>query len=152
MLDATLLDSNNERRSGSSTSLTSADSVLQWLGVEWQEHTEEEDEDDIEEEDTVEGELDGTWNNTSWVGSLSNGDTDQLGTQIREDGGCHGTPSGKETTSSALHEVWVESTWVFPVLETSSGQWSTTRNQDQAQQDEAENDDDLDTGQPLYTC
>jgi hypothetical protein len=58
-IDATNNDGNNERR-GSGGSATILVTIKQSLGVVWNEHSKEEDENHIEKEDTIEGKLDGS--------------------------------------------------------------------------------------------
>lgn len=46
--------------------------------VVWNDHAEKEDREDVEEENSEEGEFDGTRDGLSWVLGFTNSDTDQL--------------------------------------------------------------------------
>jgi len=53
--------------------------LLQVWGVVWDKHSEEENQNDVEEKDSVEGELDGAGDDLSWVGGFSDSYTYQFG-------------------------------------------------------------------------
>lgn len=75
------LDGNDEWRSGGCATSV-CDTLGQLFRVERNKHSEEENKNDVEQQDAVEGELDGTRDDLSWVGSLSDSNSDQFGAKI----------------------------------------------------------------------
>lgn len=93
-LDATDLDCNNER-AGSSRG-TCCRGGQQLRGVIRYDHTQEEDENDIEEQDSVEGESYGTRDDLSRVLALPYRHTHKFSAEIRKYSSCENTPEAQE--------------------------------------------------------
>lgn len=151
-LDAGSLDGDDEWGSSSRSTLGSGgDGGLEIWVVVWQDHSEEEDQDDVEEEDTVEGKANGLWNDLAWILSLTDGDTDQLNTEVGEDGSGQSSPESEEATSRSGGDVLLERSWVLPVAEALwILVWSTSACKDERNHDKSENDEDLEGGQPEF--
>lgn len=151
-LDTGVLDGDDEWRGSSGCSLRSGgDSGNKTWVVMWKNHSEEEDQHDVEEQDAVEGKTDGSWNDLAWVLGLTNGDTDQFDTEVGEDGGGQHRPESEEATSRALRDVLLERSWVLPVSETLWVLvWTTSACENQGDHDQSENDENLERGQPEF--
>lgn len=145
VLDSGELDGDDEWRGGSRVGSSVGKGEI--LGIVWYEHAEEEDGENVEEEDTVEGELDGAWDGLAWVLSLSNSDTDQFSTEVGKGGSDHSGPDGNEATSMAFLEIWLDWSWVLPVLESLwfGIIWSSTANKNQRENQKGDNGDNLQT-------
>lgn len=99
--DSGELDSNYEWGSGSGIA-TILDCGCKFLGVVWYKHAEEEDKDNVEQEDSVECQLDSAGDDFAWVGSLSDSDTDKLGSEVCEDSSGESSPGSQKSTSSTV--------------------------------------------------
>lgn len=151
-VDTGVLDGDDEWGCSSGCSLGSGrDSGNETWVVVWKDHSEEEDQDDVEEQDAIEGETDGSWNDLAWVLGLTNGDTDQFDTEVGEDGGGQDRPESEEATSWAGRDVLLERSWVLPVSETLwILVWTTSACENQGDHDQSENDENLERGQPEF--
>ena len=151
-VDAGVLDGDDEwGSSGGSTLGSGGNGGRKTWVVMWQDHSKEEDQDDVEEEDTVKGKANGLWNNLAWVLGLTDGDTDQFDTEVGEHGGGQSSPESQEATSWAGSNVLLERSWLLPVTETLwIAIWSTSACKDERDHDKSENDEDLEGGQPEF--
>jgi hypothetical protein len=117
-LDASKPDGDNKGRSRClGTGLV--DSECKFGGVVGNEHAQEENGEAVEEEDSVEGELDGARNRLAGVLCLSDSDTDQFRTEIGEDSVDEGAPETVEFACRAGAFVRLERSRVLVVLESS---------------------------------
>lgn len=151
-VDTGNLDGDDEWRSSSGwTGRSSLVGLNKLWVVVWENHAQEEDQHNVKKQNTVEGKLDGAWDDLAWVLSLTDGDTDKLDTKVSEDSGGKSRPECEEATLGRRlgSDVGCESTWVAPVSETLWILiWASTAGKNQRNHDETENDDDLDGGQP----
>ena len=114
-------------------------------------HSDKEDAADVEDEDTEEGELDGLGDSASGVLCLARRHTNKLGTQVSKGGVDHDGPEGDELGQSLGGDALARSkgTGFVPVLETGGlAIGAAAGSNDDAEQDDAENNDDLGRGQP----
>lgn len=145
--DSRQLDGDDEGRCGSTAVGANGESKL--LVVERNQGSDQEHREHVENEDSVEGQLDGAGDGGTGVLSLTDGHTDQLGTQVGESGGDHGGPEGEESASVAVFDVGVEGTGALPVTETFAVVVRTTaQHEDEGEQDDAEDNHDLKGRQP----
>lgn len=120
-----------------------------FLTVPWDDHTDKEDGQNVEEQDSVEGKLDSARYSAARILSLSDCHTDQLSSEIGE--GCvdHYRPEAKEATCRPSCVLFLERARVFPVAETLAIAVGTTaEGKDQRQEDDTNDSDDLEGGQP----
>jgi hypothetical protein len=116
-----------------------AGSSREGLVIGWDNGTEDEEGDDVEEGDTPEDLLGSLWDGLSWVIRLGGGETDQLSSSESE--GCS-NEDGAETLEAVL-----EGSWVVPVLESEVATvigWDTTAVDDDTKDDETNDSDNLD--------
>lgn len=144
MWDAAELDGDNEgTRGGTGVRLGS---VHELLGVVGDEHAEEEDGEDIEEDDTVECQLNRAGDSLSRVLGLADGHTDELGAEIGEGCADEGGPETKEATSVASVHVGFEGAGALPVAETFAVVvGATAEDEDGRENDEGDDGHDFDT-------
>lgn len=152
VLDAGHFNGDDEGR-GSGGALVAGRTALgggdEDLAVVGHAHSEEEDGEDVEDDDTPEGQLDGAGNVAARVLGFANSDTDQLGSQESEDGSDHGGPDGEETAPAAGGNVGVERARIVPVAETNGVlALDTAAGDADEENEEADDDDDFDRGQP----
>ena len=99
-LDTGELGGDDERGGvGTGTGLVVGEGEL--LGVVGYDHTDEEDTETVEEEDSVEGELDGLGDAASGVLRFACSNTDKLGTKVGKGGVDEHTPETEETSQRA---------------------------------------------------
>jgi hypothetical protein len=110
------LDGNDKGRGGR-TSLGVV-GELELVRVIWNDHAQEEDSQAVEEQDSVEGQLDGTGNRLAGILGLANRYTNQLSSEVGEDGIDQRRPEAVEPASVASVDVLLESAWVLVVFET----------------------------------
>lgn len=114
--------------------------------IRWDNETEDSKGDNVEEGDTPEDLLGSLWNGLSWVGGLSGGKTDQLGSSEGERGGDE---DGAETVETVLEGSTVRtvsvvvSLPVFTTNVTSVVGWDTTAVDDDTSNDETNDSKDL---------
>lgn len=125
------------------------------LGVVGDNHADEEDTEAVEDQDTVEGQLDGLGNAAARVLGLASGDTDQLGTEVGKGGVDHDGPEAEEAARLARDGEVAEShgdgkgTGGVPEAEASRVAVGTAANgDDEREQDDAEDDEYLERRQP----
>ena len=111
-------------------------------------HSDEEHTETVEEEDTVEGKLDGLGDAAARVLGLAGGDTDELGAEVGKGGVDHDGPETEELAGGARHVHLGKGARVAPVLESGGGLGATSGGDDDAEEDDADNDKDLDGGEP----
>lgn len=75
------------------------------LGVVGDDHADEEDAQAVEEEDTVEGELDGAGNRLTGVLGFGDGNTDKFSTKVGKGGVDHARPEAEELASGFVVEI-----------------------------------------------
>lgn len=128
-------------------------------------HSDEEDGETVEEEDSVEGELDGAGHGLAGVLSLSDRYTDELSSKVGKCSVDHAGPETEESSSVASHDIRLEGAVsvseaqrqrgekniprVAPVSETLSVVVRTTaKSENQREEDDSNDDDDLERGKP----
>lgn len=147
-LDTSNLGGDNKGR-GAGTGPALSDSKGQIRRVVRDNHSNEEDTETVEEEDAVEGKVDGLRDAATRVLGLAGCDTDQLSAKVGKSGVDHDGPEAKELTGSTIHVKSGKSAGVRPVLEAGSlSIGATTAGNDQGEKNYANNDNDLDRGQP----
>ena len=108
------------------------------------EHAEKEDGETVEDEDSVEGELDCAGDRFPRILGLTDSYTHKLGTEVGEGSGDEGGPDGEEVARGAGHDVRPNGAGVFPVFEARSFMVGTTAtNEDEREEDETADGDDL---------
>lgn len=106
---------------------------------------------DVEEQDTVEGLLDGSRDSLPRVLGLTNGDTDKFGTHVGEKGEDESIDESTELAEVTSDFVSLESSAVHPVGETDTGLTGDTSEVDnETDEDEAGEGDDLDQREPEF--
>ena len=128
------LDGDDERRSGSTGSSLVCERQL--LGIVGNNHAQEEDRQAVEEQDPVEGKLNGARDGLARVLGFSNGNTDKFSTEVGEDGVDQGTPESVEFTSRATSDEWLERTGVIVVLEASCRTRPSTDSKEEREEDD----------------
>lgn len=146
VLDAGDLDGDNKRRGGRTSGCAVSEGEL--LGVVGDKHAEEEDGQAVEEQDPVEGELDGAGNGLARVLRLTDGHTNQLGTKVGEDGVDQGAPKTVEFASAAFSVGRLKCTRVLVVLETGSRARTSTDSKEKREDNHTDNGNDLYRTQP----
>ncbi|GKT67100.1 hypothetical protein ColTof4_12728 [Colletotrichum tofieldiae] len=161
-LDTSELGSDHEGRGGGAGLGLVGESEV--VGV----HANEKDTQAVEEQDTVEGQLDRTGNGLAGVLGLGDGDTNKLSAQVGEGGVDHAGPETEEAASVASVDVFPEGTGrmlvgvhnsfegckeviprVLPVTEALAVVVRTAaKSQDEREEDDANDGDDLETGKP----
>lgn len=117
--------------------------------VVWHDKTEQENREHVEEDDSVEGELDGAWNRLSWVLCFTNCHTDEFSAQVRENSCDHGSPESVKLACSTGIDIGLEGTWILIVSETGAvAVWSTSEHNDKREQDQAADNQYLDRREP----
>ncbi|KAH3681260.1 hypothetical protein WICPIJ_007784 [Wickerhamomyces pijperi] len=127
---------NDERRSGDV--FTCSTTQQSWV-TRWNQTTDNNNSDNVEEQDSPEDQLRGSGN--SLTVSLDGDDT-QFGTTERE-------PSRNQSGADTFQHRLDKGTWIMPVLGpnvTGSVVWTTTANQDDGDDNEDENSSDFDDG------
>jgi hypothetical protein len=102
-------------------------------------HAEEEDAQDVEEENSVKGKLNGARNCLAGILGLANCHTNEFGSEIGKDGVDERRPESIKLPGGAFSDVGSKCPWAFPVFET-SGRARTCAN---SEQESEENDTDL---------
>lgn len=97
-----------------------AGSSLQRIAVVWNAHAEQNDAGDVEDADTPERELDGAWDVATRVLCFADSHTDQLRSEVRENGGDHALPHRCEASQGSGSHVFSEGSRVVPVAEATS--------------------------------
>ena len=121
----------------------------QALGVVGDQGADKQNADHVEEQDTVEGELDGARDRLAWVLGLADGHSDQFGTQISECGRDHGRPKGIKTARGRILNIPVERTGLLPVPEALAVViGAAAQHQNEGEQNQTDNDDHFEGGQP----
>lgn len=118
--------------------------------IVWKDHSEQENQDHIEEQDPVECESDGTRNDLARILGLSNRYTDQFDAEICKDCCGQNGPESEETPGIIVScDVPIKSSGILPI---SKALWimvrAATTSKNQTEQNETEDHDDLDTGKP----
>ena len=148
MPDVGELDGNDERRGrGFGSSFVGKTKLL---GVVGNNHAQEEDGKAVEEQDSVEGELDGARNRLAWVLSLTDSDTDEFGTKVGKDGVDQRAPEAVELAGVAFGNVWLERTGLVVVLEAGCLARADTDREEEGEDDNADNGNDLDRAEPEF--
>jgi hypothetical protein len=122
MLDTSKSDGKNEGRSGRFNSILVCE--LELLGIVWDEHAQEEDRQTVEEQNPVEGELDGARNRLARILGFTDSHTDQLSTKVGEDGIDQRRPETIESARVTLGDVFPESPGLVVVLKASCVSWT----------------------------
>lgn len=147
VFDAGFIDSDNEGRSGGGALVSCGATLVcinEFWAVVWHAHSEQKHREDVEHNDTPEGQLDGTRNVAARVLGLSNGDTDKFGSEEGEDSRDHGGPNSKEATSRASGCVRLERARGFPVPKPNrSVPWNATGGDADHENEQSNDDDDL---------
>lgn len=155
-----LLHSNHKWRCSSRALGLGSESQV--LGVIRNQHANEENTENVEHDDSPEGELDGLGNGLSGVLGLANGHTNKFSTYnelaqvidarmnaLTEEGKGglhHGRPERKELAEVSLDIFVIEGTRAFPIPETSSVVVGTTAKcEDERGQDDSQDDNDLES-------
>ena len=155
-LDASKLSGNDERR-GSSRGVGLRVGESELLGVVGDDHADEEDAEAVEEENSVEGELDGLGDRTTRVLGLASSHTNEFGSEVSESSVDHDGPETKESlhirggrgVTLAHRRPLSKSTRVVPVAEpTGIAIRTTAAGNDETEKNDAEDDDDLEGGEP----
>lgn len=145
-LDSGAVDGNNPWRSGS-VRFTVEEIVV----IVWNENTDSEGTENVEEEDTPEDTTNGLGDVLAWVLGLTSSDGDHLDTTVREGSLDKGGEKTKESTPITSCNVGLHGTWVLPVTETNAiTGWATTKIEDECKEDETDNCDQLDTGEDEF--
>ena len=114
-VDAGEFDSHDEWRG------TSAGGSLVGKGelfaVVWYEHAHQKCREAVEEENLVEGELDGARNSLAWVLCFSYSHSNKLSSKICEDRGAQSGPEAEKSSCRPTVDVLCECSGVFPVAE-----------------------------------
>lgn len=143
-IDTCEFGSNNEGRSAGAWVLLVVCKGKR-LGIIWHDHADEEDAQAVEEEDTVEGELDSLGDASAGVLRLASRHTHQLSTEIGECGVDHNRPEAQELAGRASVVKLSKGTWVAPVLESSGFSVGTAASRDDdTEEDDSDNDNNLD--------
>lgn len=144
MRDAAELDGDDEgTRGGAGGRLGS---VHEFLGVVGDEHAEEEDGEDVEEDDTVECQLNCAGDSLSRVLGLADSHTDELGAEIGEGCADEGRPETEEAASVAGVHVGSEGAGALPVAETFAVVvGAAAEDEDGGENDEGDDGHDFDT-------
>lgn len=114
-------------------------------------HADEEDRETVEEEDTVEGQVDGLGDAATGVLGLASSNTDKLSSQVGEGGVDHDGPETEELAQGTFGVARGDGkgTGVGPVLEAEGfAVGATTTSDDEGEENDADNDHDLDGRQP----
>lgn len=146
MLDASKPDGQDEGRGGCSG--TCVVRKCEFFGIIGYEHSQEEDSQAVEEQDPVKSELDSAGNGLAWILCFSDGNTNQLSTQIGEHSVDQGCPEAVELAGIARVDVWLEGTRLLVVFESSGGGRTSTNSEQEGQDDYADDGDDLDGTEP----
>lgn len=115
------------------------------LGIIGNNHSDQEDTEAVENENTVECQLDGLGDRATRVLGFTGSDTNELSSQVGESGIDHNRPESHELAScTGYAKGCVEGSWVVPVAEA----WSVAigaaaTGNDQTEEDNANDDDDL---------
>jgi hypothetical protein len=143
--DTGLSDSNDERRSKSVTRVE-----LETSRVGRDNKTNDEGTTEVEHQNSDVDLLDGRRKSLSGVSSLSSGNGDNLGTNVREGGLSQDSPETEELTKRSLNtSVLGEGSRVSPVLETDLlAVGSTTGRDDDTEDDKTDDGQDLDGSEP----
>lgn len=110
-VDASDLDGNDEGRGGSVGSSGVGEDKL-W-GVVGHAHANQQNREDVEDEDTEEGQANGTRDRLARVLGLSDRHSDQLGSQEGKRGRDHGGPEAEELASVSSSDVGLEGTAIY---------------------------------------
>lgn len=157
-LDLGVNDGEDEGRGGSTTLGTLGRGGLQGGGVGVNNHADagisqaivghlQEDGENVEEDDSVEGLLNGRWDSLARVLGLADGDTDELGAHVGEEGENKRIEETEETAEGKIlgDFVWLEGAAVLPVAETDTGgAGDTSEVDDECQEDQAGEGKNLD--------
>lgn len=124
MLDAGKFDGKHKRRGGGTGPGTVGEGKIR--RVVGNEHAQEKDGQAVEEQDAVEGELDRTGDGLAGVLCLADGDTNQLRTEIGEDGVDQRSPEAEEFALVTGAIGGFKGSGVLVVLEASRWAWTGT--------------------------
>ena len=81
-------------------------------------HADKENGDDVEDENSPEGQPDGFGNDSAGVLRFPNGDPDQFGTKVSKGCGDERTPESEEAACVSSSVTLLEGSWILPVTET----------------------------------
>ena len=155
-LDASKLSGNDER-GGSSRGIGLRVGESELLGVVGDDHADEEDAEAVEEENSVEGELDGLGDRTTRVLGLASSNTNEFGSEVSESSVDHDGPETEESlhirggrgVTLTHRRPLSKSTRVVPVPEpTGIAIGTTATGNDETEKNDAEDNDDLERGEP----
>jgi hypothetical protein len=133
MLNSSKSDGKDEGRGGRSSSPLVGEGKL--LGVVRDKHSQEEYRQAVEEQNPVEGELDGARNGLAGILGFANSYTDKLSTKVGEDGIDQRRPEPIELARVTRVDVLPKSTGLVPVLETSCVGWTGADSEKKGQND-----------------
>ncbi|GKT46287.1 uncharacterized protein ColSpa_06468 [Colletotrichum spaethianum] len=152
-LDTCKLGSDDERRSGGTGLGLVGESEVR--GVVGNQHADEKNTQAVEEQDTVEGQLDRTGDGLAGVLGFGDSDTDKLSAQVGEGGVDHARPETEETARIASVDVLPEGTeGILAEVHNSLAEafavvvGTTAKGQDEREEDDANDGDDLEAGKP----
>jgi hypothetical protein len=146
-LDTGGLDGDDERRSGSTSSSAFGRSLGKKSGVGIDDHTNDENTDNVEEQDSVESLSDSRRNSLSRVLGFTDRNSNEFSTHVCEQSEDESIDESEESTETDIVEnlVWLEGTSVCPVSETDSLlAGNTSEIDDETKKNETGEGDDLD--------
>jgi len=143
------LDGHNEGRSRGRAGGLCGERKL--LGIVRHEHADQKDAENVEKQDSVEGEPDRARDRPARVLSLTDSHTDELSSQVGKCRRDHGGPERIESSRGPVIDVRVEGAWLLPVPEAFPVMvGSASQREDEGQEDEPDNDDDLERREPEF--